>query len=44
MDAVICIVIWALGLMVICNGTGIGNPVHILLEIAIIVVFYNVIS
>ncbi|HTO38881.1 MAG TPA: lmo0937 family membrane protein [Brumimicrobium sp.] len=42
--AFICIVIWLLGLLGVGNGMGIGNLIHILLVLAIIVVLYNVIS
>jgi hypothetical protein len=42
--AVICIIIWVLGLMGVGGGMGMGNLIHILLVIAIIVVLYNIIS
>lgn len=42
--AVICIVVWLLGMLNIVPGIGTGNLVHILLVIAIIVVLYNLIS
>jgi len=42
--AVICIIVWILGMMGIGNGMGLGNLIHILLVIAIIVVLYNIIS
>lgn len=42
--AVICIIVWLLGLLGIGNGLGMGNLIHILLVIAIIVVLYNIIS
>lgn len=42
--AFICIVIWLLGILGVGNGMGIGNLIHILLVLAIIVVLYNVIS
>lgn len=42
--AVICIIIWVLGLMGIGDGMGMGNLIHILLVIAIIVILYNIIS
>lgn len=42
--AVICIIVWILGLIGVGNGMGLGNLIHILLVIAIIVVLYNIIS
>jgi cytosine/uracil/thiamine/allantoin permease len=42
--AVICIIIWVLGFMGIGNGMGMGNLIHILLVIAIIVILFNIIS
>lgn len=42
--AVICIIIWVLGLMGVGNGMGMGNLIHILLVIAVIVILYNIIS
>lgn len=42
--AVICIIIWLLGMLGIGEGMGMGNLIHILLVIAIIVVLYNIIS
>lgn len=42
--AVICIIIWLLGLLGIGNGMGLGNLIHILLVIAIIIILYNIIS
>ncbi|WP_460764936.1 lmo0937 family membrane protein [Niabella terrae] len=42
--AVICIIVWLLGLLGVGNGLGMGNLIHILLVIAIIVVLYNIIS
>jgi len=42
--AVICIIIWLLGLLGIVPGMDTGGLVHILLVIAIIVIIYNVIS
>ncbi len=42
--AVICIIVWVLGLIGIGNGMGLGNLIHILLVIAIIVILYNIIS
>lgn len=42
--AVICIIIWVLGLFGVGNGMGLGNLIHILLAIAVIVILYNIIS
>lgn len=42
--ATICIIIWVLGLIGIGDGMGLGNLIHILLVIAIIVILYNIIS
>ncbi len=42
--AVICIIVWVLGMMGIGNGMGVGNLIHVLLVIAVIVVLYNIIS
>lgn len=42
--AVICIIIWLLGMLGVVPGMATGNLVHILLVIAIIVVLYNLIS
>lgn len=42
--AVICIVIWLLGMLNIVPGMSTGYLVHILLVIAIIVILYNLIS
>lgn len=42
--AVICIIVWILGLVGVGDGMGMGNLIHILLVIAIIVILYNIIS
>ncbi|WP_145758381.1 lmo0937 family membrane protein [Sediminicola sp. YIK13] len=42
--AVICIVIWLLGLLGVIPGLATGSLVHILLVIAVVVVLYNIIS
>ncbi|MFT4831630.1 MAG: hypothetical protein ACI815_001279 [Psychroserpens sp.] len=42
--AVICIVIWLLGLLDIIPGLGTSNLIHILLVIAVVVILYNIIS
>lgn len=42
--AVICIIVWILGMLGIGAGMALGNLIHILLVIALIVVLYNIIS
>lgn len=42
--AVICIIIWILGLIGVGDGMGVGNLIHILLVIAVIIILYNIIS
>ncbi|MEJ1223098.1 MULTISPECIES: lmo0937 family membrane protein [Sediminicola] len=42
--AVICIVIWLLGLLGVIPGLATGSLVHILLVIAVVVILYNIIS
>lgn len=42
--AVICIVVWLLGILGIIPGINTGYLVHVLLVIAIIVVLYNIIT
>jgi len=42
--AVICIIVWLLGMLNVIPGISTGYLVHILLVIAIIVVLYNLIS
>lgn len=42
--AVICIIIWLLGMLGVVPGLATGSLVHILLVIAVIVVLYNIIS
>lgn len=42
--AVICIVIWLLGLFGVGGGMGLGNLIYILLAIAVIIILYNIIS
>lgn len=42
--AVVCIVIWLLGMFNIVEGMSTGYLLHILLVIAIVVILYNVIS
>ncbi|MEB8327994.1 lmo0937 family membrane protein [Flavobacteriaceae bacterium KMM 6897] len=42
--AVICIVVWVLGLLGVIPGLATGSLVHILLVIAVVVILYNIIS
>ncbi|MEG0761122.1 hypothetical protein SAMN05421796_108155 [Chryseobacterium piscicola] len=42
--AVICIIVWVLGFIVPGIGMSLGNLIHVLLVIAIIVILYNIIS
>ncbi|MGC1515536.1 MAG: lmo0937 family membrane protein [Maribacter sp.] len=42
--AVICIIVWLLGMLGIVPGLATGSLVHILLVIAVIVILYNIIS
>ena len=42
--AVICLVVWLLGLLGVGNGMGMGNFIHILLVIAIITILINIFS
>ncbi|MGB3453113.1 MAG: lmo0937 family membrane protein [Moheibacter sp.] len=42
--AVICIIIWVLGLIGVGGGMGMGQLIHILLAIGIIIILYNIIS
>jgi hypothetical protein len=42
--AVICIIVWLLGLLGIVEGLATGNLIHVLLVIAIITILYNIIS
>ena len=42
--AVICIIIWLLGMMGIVPGLSTGYLVHILLVITVIVILFNIIS
>lgn len=42
--AVICIVVWLLGMLGVVPGMSTGYLIHILLVIAIIVILYNIIS
>lgn len=42
--AVICIIVWLLGMLGIVPGLGTSSLIHILIVIAIIVILYNIIS
>ena len=42
--AVICIIVWLLGMIGVVPGLSTGYLVHILLVIAVIVVLFNIIS
>lgn len=42
--AVICIIVWLLGILGIGNGMGMGNLIYILLGIAVIIILFNIIS
>ncbi len=42
--AVICIIVWLLGMLGIVPGISTGYLIHVLLVVAIIVVLYNIIT
>ncbi len=42
--AVICIVVWLLGMLGVIPGLGTNSLIHILIVIAVVVILYNVIS
>ncbi len=42
--AVICIIVWLLGMLGFVPGISTGYLVHVLLVIAIIVILYNIIT
>ncbi|WP_139423535.1 lmo0937 family membrane protein [Chryseobacterium mulctrae] len=42
--AVICIIVWLLGMLNIIPGISTNYLIHVLLVIAVIVVLYNIIS
>ena len=42
--AVICIIVWLLGLLGVIPGMSTNNLFHVLIVIAIIVILYNIIS
>jgi hypothetical protein len=42
--AVVCIVVWLLGLLEVIPGMGTSSLIHVLLVIAVIIILYNIIS
>jgi len=42
--AVICIVVWLLGMLGVIPGMGTNSLIHVLIVIAVIVILYNIIS
>ncbi len=42
--AVICIVVWLLGMLGVVPGLGTNSLIHILIVIAVVIILYNVIS
>ncbi len=42
--AVICIVVWLLGMLGVIPGLGTSSLIHILIVIAVVVILYNIIS
>ncbi len=42
--AVICIIIWLLGMLGLVPGLATSSLIHILLVIAVVVILYNIIS
>jgi len=42
--AVICIVVWALGVLGFAGGMATGQLIHVLLVIAVISILYNIIT
>ncbi|HEA28598.1 MAG TPA: lmo0937 family membrane protein [Leeuwenhoekiella sp.] len=42
--AVVCIIIWLLGILEIIPGMGTSSLIHVLLVIAVIIILYNIIS
>jgi len=42
--AVICIIVWLLGILGLAGGIATGKLIHVLLVVAIISVLYNIIS
>ncbi len=42
--AVICIIVWLLGILGVIPGMDTGNLIYVLLVIAVIIILYNIIS
>lgn len=42
--AVICIIVWLLGMLGVVPGLGTSSLIHILIVIAIVIVLFNIIS
>lgn len=42
--AVICIVVWLLGMLGVIPGLGTNSLIHILIVIAVVIILYNIIS
>ncbi len=42
--AVICIIVWLLGLLDVIPGMGTNSLIHVLIVIAVIIILYNIIS
>ncbi len=42
--AVICIVIWLLGMLGVVPGLATNSLIHILIVIAVVIILYNIIS
>lgn len=42
--AVVCIIIWVLGMLGFTGGMATGKLIHVLLVIAVITILYNIIS
>ncbi|AYN67878.1 lmo0937 family membrane protein [Euzebyella marina] len=42
--AVICIIVWLLGMLGVVPGMGTSSLVHVLIVIAVVVILYNIIS
>ncbi|MDT7830638.1 lmo0937 family membrane protein [Pricia sp. S334] len=42
--AVICIIVWLLGMLEVIPGLGTSSLIHILIVIAVVVILYNIIS
>lgn len=42
--AVICIVVWLLGMLDVIPGLGTNSLIHILIVIAVVIILYNIIS